>query len=262
MSKINFDKIYDQIYADLIKLIPRNQLSTINQKTPTKDIYHPSSIDQIYKLGISVPKIRSLTNSIELFQDKKLKCEFFSHLWFCTDIFEMMSLAIYHFQHQKLLLTEGEYLIPWVEKVTCWQHSDELSKVYAHLVDLYSDHWYSILVTWNNSYNPWKRRQSIVSLIEYHRLRTNFLPFDKIITLIDNCIYDQNYYVQKAIGWTIREVYQVYNQKTIDYLLKNCVKISSIAFSTSCEKISVELKHQLKAIRAEHRLSNSNKSKK
>ncbi|QAU25443.1 hypothetical protein EO087_08525 [Dyella sp. M7H15-1] len=59
---------------------------------------------------------------------------------------------------------------------------------------------YCLLEVWNHSTNPWKRRQSILSLLYYHRSRKVMLPSSRILSLIERLLADENRFVQKAIG--------------------------------------------------------------
>ena len=55
----------------------------------------------------------------------------------------------------------------------CWDGSDELSSIYSRFleVDELASQVQEVLRSWNRSPNPWKRRQSILSLLYYSRSR-------------------------------------------------------------------------------------------
>jgi len=75
------------------------------------------------------------------------------------------------------------------------------------------------------------------------------LPYDTIIKFIDILLNDKEYYVQKGVGWSLKELYQVYPKETLKYLGKNIKKISSIAFSPATEKLEKKDKEKLKKLR-------------
>ena len=56
-------------------------------------------------------------------------------IWNNTSYFESMSLSIYPFQHKSLSKNEFEKIINWVDKCSCWEHSDDLSKIYAQVLE-------------------------------------------------------------------------------------------------------------------------------
>ncbi|WP_449436610.1 DNA alkylation repair protein [Pedobacter steynii] len=64
-------------------------------------------------------------------------------------------------------------------------------------------------------------------------------------------IQDKDYFVQKGLGWALREVGNIYPEETMAFLHKNCINLHSVAFTTAIEKISPELKNTLKLQRKE-----------
>ena len=137
----------------------------------------------------------------------------------------------------------------WQENVSDWAHCDSLAKIYTRLLEIYPDEVYAMLVKWNRDKNSWKRRQSIVSLLYYTRTKKKILPFGKIIPLVENLLYDPEYYVQKGVGWTLRELYNAYPEKTLQWMNKNISKVSGTAFTAATEKINQRQKNKLKLLR-------------
>jgi 3-methyladenine DNA glycosylase AlkD len=109
------------------------------------------------------------------------------------------------------------------------------------------------LEKWNKSKNLWDRRQSIVSLLYFSRTKKVVLPYEKIIKFIDKLLDDREYYVQKAVGWALKELYQVYPKETLKYLEKNIKRISATAFSPAIEKLKKKEKDKLKKTRKQKR---------
>jgi 3-methyladenine DNA glycosylase AlkD len=164
-----------------------------------------------------------------------------------------MSLSIYPFQHKSLSKNEFEKIINWVDKCSCWEHSDDLSKIYAQVLEENPNWILPYYKKWNKSENLWKRRQSIVGLLEYASKRKKVLLFEELISFIQPLLKDDAYYVQKGIGWTLREIYNIYPKETLDFIEKNTLDISSIAYSAATEKINKETKQKLNVLRKESR---------
>jgi len=99
---------------------------------------------------------------------------------------------------------------------------------------------------WNNSNNLWERRQSLVALYYYARTKNQFVPFELSTKLIKNLINDKEYYVQKAVGWALRESYNVYPKQTYQFIEENIKLIKPAAFTTCLEKMSDKQKLVLK----------------
>lgn len=137
----------------------------------------------------------------------------------------------------------------WQNTVDNWGLCDGLSKIYTKILELIPDEVLKQLEKWNKSANPWDRRQSVVSLLYFSRTKKVVLPFDIIIKFIDRLLNDEEYYVQKGVGWSLKELYNVYPKETLKYLEDNIKKISSIAFSPATEKLKKKDKERLKSIR-------------
>ncbi len=137
----------------------------------------------------------------------------------------------------------------WQENVINWGECDALAKLYTKILELISEKALPILQQWNKSTNQWKRRQSVVSLLYFQRTKTKFLPFEVIVKSVDNLLNDKEYYVQKGVGWTLKELYQVYPKPTFEYLKKNIKRIKPAAYSHAIEKLTTKERAELKKLR-------------
>jgi len=90
-------------------------------------------------------------------------------------------------------------------------------------------------------------------LIEYASKRQRVLAFDVLIDSIENLLADDQYYVQKGLGWTLREIYNLYPALTLEYINSKLTLIHPIAYSAATEKLDPQIKAQLNRIRKEHR---------
>ncbi len=137
----------------------------------------------------------------------------------------------------------------WQKAVDNWGSCDGMAKIYTKILEVIPDEVLPQLEKWNKSVNLWDRRQSVVSLLYFSRTKKAVLPYDTIIKFINRLLDDKEYYVQKGVGWALKELYQVYPKKTLKYLEKNIKNISSIAFSPATEKLKKKDKEKLKKIR-------------
>ena len=103
-----------------------------------------------------------------------------------------------------------------------------------------------IIKKWNASKNLWERRQSLVSLYYYSRTKKQHIDFELTQQLIFPLLSDKEYFVQKAVGWTLRESYNVYPKQTYSFILANIKNITSTAFTTCLEKMTEKQKLTLK----------------
>ncbi len=175
----------------------------------------------------------------------------FSQVYHTSSSFEAKNLVLIYLDKHYNSIPKSEQLklLPhFVKEVDNWATSDYLSKFLNKLAldKETQQEMLSILKRWNTSDNPWERRQSLVSLFYYSRTSSHHLSFALTKKMVLNLISDTDYYVQKAVGWTLRELYNVYPKETFELIEKNVTKITSTAFTTCIEKMSLKEKESLK----------------
>ena len=209
------------------------------------------------RIGIRVSQVRALVKQGYPFltESPSSVIDVWDYIWNNAEYYEVAHQAIYYYQHRTLSKTEFTKIKHWIKRCDCWEHSDDLSKIYAQVVEDNPEWILPTLATWNRARSPWKRRQSIVGLIEYASKREHILPFNKLIQFVTPLLDDKDYYVQKGIGWTLREIYNVYPAKTLSYIEANLLSLSASAYSASTEKIDKQTKATLNEIRRQHRSS-------
>ncbi|MEO8762142.1 MAG: DNA alkylation repair protein [Bacteroidia bacterium] len=228
-----------------------------DKKTKFKDLkkYIGTELDFI---GLSVPTQRGVFKTNTNFELRTIEeqLEIWNEIWLHSNLYEAMNQALYFIsKHKDVFDTKALFTVTknWVGRVDNWAHSDGLSDLYSYLLEKDAALVYPQLKSWNTSKNPWERRQSLVALLEYSKKRKKVLPVNKLLSLIKPLLNDENYFVQKGIGWTLREIGNVYPKDTWDFLLKHHTNISSTAFSAAIEKRSVKEKEELKLLRKKNR---------
>lgn len=125
----------------------------------------------------------------------------------------------------KLLDQYHEYLdmdsMPFLEKMlseaTGWDHLDETA---IHLVGAVLEKdkkAYNYLKMWSKSDNFWMRRASLIAQI---------LPFRKgkgdiklLFKLAEGMLGEKEFFIRKAIGWTLRDLSKTNPEAVFDYLM-------------------------------------------
>lgn len=162
---------------------------------------------------------------------------------------QMAALRFAENKIEKLEKQEWNYLRGWVDFIDNWAHSDVLSKIYSFLLEQQSDLILPTLKKWNKSKNPWKQRTSVVSLIYYASPKRKAPPVKVILEMVEPLLKQKDKYVQKGIGWTLRESYKLYPKETFEFLNEHIKQLSSDAFSYATEKLAKETKDELKKMR-------------
>ena len=168
-----------------------------------------------------------------------------------SNIFEAKNLAFIfldkHHKHIPLKI-QLKILPQWVKQVDNWAHSDGLSKFISRLIENKNtqQEMLSIIKKWNSSKNLWERRQSLVALYYYARTKKEHVSFELTQQLVSPLLIDKEYFVQKAVGWTLRESYNVYPKQTYAFIEEHIKSISPTAFTTCLEKMTEKQKITLK----------------
>lgn len=218
------------------------------------EAYIGGNQSQLKFQGLKVPTIRRLSRQGFTFSELSLEQQLaiWCHVWTTSKVFEVRSLALLwvHSKNcQPFFVDWWHHLEPWAEVVDNWAHGDDLCGVYARILEQKPRLVLPVLRRWNKSSAPWLNRISLVSLLHYNRQRSRRPPFPIICNLVTSHIKTQHHYVQKSVGWTLRECYGAYPQQTLKYIKSNLGNFSATAFTTMIEKMNETQRASLKAER-------------
>ena len=116
--------------------------------------------DEISRLGISVPLVRRAVKRGYAFvsDSPSENLVVWDYIWRHSACYEVMHQALYFYQHRQLNREETQTIRGWMDRCTGWEHCDDLSKIYATVVEANPKWLMPTLKRWNRSDNPWKRR--------------------------------------------------------------------------------------------------------
>lgn len=240
---MNYSAEYNEIKKSLLQYADKDKASVIKRYMNTK----------LDVLGLTVPLQRKQLKKGYSFLDGNDQqiLNIFNDIVLHGKIFEVKGQAFLYYTARKSSLTLKEFAVMkrWAGSIDNWEHSDRLSDIYSTLFEQYPKQLLPVFKKWNQDRNPWKRRQSIVSLLYYARFRKSYPSFTQIISLVTPLMSDKDVYVQKGVGWTLRECYNVYAAETLDFLFNHAKEIHPIAWQAASEKLSVSKKKKLKQLR-------------
>lgn len=202
-------------------------------------------------IGLTVPTQRSIFKSGYSFS-KLPPAEqllIWDSMWKMAADYEILSQCIYFIEGNLRKIPAGEVwevVKSWVSKIDNWAHSDGLSVIYSQLMERIPDVIYSQFLEWNKSDNPWERRQSLVGMLLYSKKRKTLLPASKLLVMVEPLLKDPDYFVQKGLGWALREIGVVYPEETMSFLNAHLGTLTAVAFSTATEKVPASIKEGLK----------------
>lgn len=240
----------------------------VGAKQPSK--YLPENyIGSEYKyykyLNVRVPKVREAQKRGYSFSSDTMNAQWkiWDSIWNKSSVFEV-SLSAAHFVNKRPveeLYSHKAKLIKWVKRVDNWALSDELSNIMAKLMEYKPQEFLPQYKKWNKSKNPWEKRLSMVGLLYYSQLRKKYVPYKTMIEFVDPHLGDEHYYVQKAVGWALRECWNVYPKQTYSYLKSTAHLIPPGGWTAATEKLTKADKAVLTKLRKEKKKSASSKTK-
>jgi len=173
-------------------------------------------------------------------------------LWRHSPYGEVLFAAIEYYVprvRKRVSLDLWPVVMQWSERAENWAHADALAGLYSRLLEAYPGDVYPQMEAWNASQSEWLRRLSLVSLIHYSGKNAVFLPLDRVLPLVSNCLSDGRYYVQKAVGWVLREMGHAYPLEVRSYIEDNMAALSATAFARAIERRPPAERDELRLLR-------------
>ncbi len=203
--------------------------------------------------GHKVPVHRSVAKAKFPFSHlrEEEQWEIWLSVWHGSKIYDVKSVALHWLSEPKrkaFRLKRWRDLAAIAPSIDNWAHSDGLSSLLAEMLDE-RPQFFSQLKTWNKSKNPWLRRQSLVGIYCYARMRKNPQPAARALPLVKNLLHDPHFYVQRGVGWTLREIDRVDTVKQHAFVRKHVRDVNPIAWFAASELYPVKLRKELVLLR-------------
>jgi 3-methyladenine DNA glycosylase AlkD len=236
------------IETRLIKIAPKKSTFKFSDEYILGNNFKGTS--KLRLLRVKIPKVRNFVGSHLTTKAQSFDPSLFSdmrNLWFESDIFEAKQVALFWLEKQTLemLIKNKKEVLSWISEIDNWAHSDSYCSILAKLFEADQKGFLPTYIKWNKHQNPWYRRCSMVGTFYYSRSRKTHPSFKLAKQLVSPHLNAKEYYVQKAVGWTIREMYNVYPPETIKYIHNNIQEITPIAWVAASEKLPATVKKNL-----------------
>jgi 3-methyladenine DNA glycosylase AlkD len=138
--------------------------------------------------------------------------------------------------------------LPMLKKITeeCdgWAMLDYLAT--RHLGTLamnYPDEVYPNVRKWTKSKHLWTRRASI--LIHIMPSRKKQLRAEYAIPTFEELLHEKEFFIRKAIGWTLREIGKHYPDLTFEFLREHKEEASGLTLREGGRNLPIEMRRQL-----------------
>ncbi|MFN7727529.1 MAG: DNA alkylation repair protein [Bdellovibrio sp.] len=158
-------------------------------------------------------------------------------LWHQTQNFDVRSIVLIWMSNKNrapLRRLRWKDLFGLAETIDNWALSDGLSMMIADVLE-HDPKLLSHFKKWNKSKNPWLRRQSIVGIYCYARFRKKPIPAEITLGLLEKLLDDPHFYVQRGVGWTLREVDRIDSALQRRFVEKHLHRISGVAWFAASE---------------------------
>jgi 3-methyladenine DNA glycosylase AlkD len=178
-------------------------------------------------------------------------------VWSRSSVYEVRSAALEAMTSRRLRavwLRDPRHLFEIAPEIDNWAHSDTLSTAMAEILE-HDPGCFPQFCEWNTSANPWLRRQSIVGLYCYARFRKKPLPPKRALPLVEALLHDKHFYVQRGVGWTLREIDRLDSVLQRSFVERHLRRISGTAWFATSELYPSELRARLTAARRTGRKS-------
>lgn len=236
MSNEKYFKEVTKHYLALESIVDKEQASYL-KATMYKTSYN------LHKLDIKIH--RSLLKDTFSFSDLEPSKQkvIWDYVFKNTEYLDIGSLAIDYFkQFQKVkshsMKPYWPLLKSWAKYIENWVHGDMLCSLYKDILSEDLDLVYPQLEKWSKNKSPWLNRIAITSCIYHFNSKRKIPTFNKCKKLFHPHIDNDHYYLQKSIGWCLREISRAYPDDFKAYMDKFVEKLSPVAYSTSVEKVS------------------------
>jgi 3-methyladenine DNA glycosylase AlkD len=107
----------------------------------------------------------------------------------------------------------------------------------------YGDAIYSKVSAWSKSKHLWTRRASI--LIHVLPARKKQLRADIALPTFEKLLHEKEFFIRKAIGWTLREISKHYPEITFEFLKEHKAKTSALALREGGRNLPAEYRKAL-----------------
>ncbi|PJA45610.1 hypothetical protein CO174_02330 [Candidatus Uhrbacteria bacterium CG_4_9_14_3_um_filter_50_9] len=232
---------------------PLNEVTKALQSHVISDHHYKAFREKTTKLnvlGLRLPVIQKLEHTGFSFYQEPSKSilETWTHIWNTTDIHEVMYLPLFYYRRNRNLLdpTHWKTMKGWVNRIENWEHADALCQLYSFFYEQHPTLVEPTLRAWNKSKNPWHKRASIVSTIYYASRNRNAPSLKTVFELIEPLITHKNPYVQKAVGWQLREAYKLEPKRALTFIQRHLVELAPISYSYATEHVPAQTRASMK----------------
>lgn len=163
-----------------------------------------------------------------------------------SDWFEEQAAALMLLERVQKELTPAD--LPMIKKMVAqcegWAMLDYIStKMLGAMAMQYGDDIYPKVRKWSSSKHLWTRRASI--LIHVLPARRKQLRAEYAFDTFEELLHEKEFFIRKAIGWTLREIVKHYPESTFEFLREHLDSVSGLTLREGGRALPISLRKQL-----------------
>jgi 3-methyladenine DNA glycosylase AlkD len=197
-------------------------------------------------LGLSTPQVREVMNAkkslIKQMSAEELNtlCEL---LWTGPTL-EEKSFAISLLANRSELLDDRSWSMTnrWIEQTVGWALCDSLGSGPISAMLRQDPSRFKEVLGWTSSVNLWRRRISAYAMREFVFAGELGRPF----SLLEQLLYDREFWVQRAVGTWLRECWKKDRRKTERFLLKHVRGLPRVVITVATERAPRAFREELR----------------
>lgn len=200
-------------------------------------------------LGVPVPKLRAIVSAFRRAHRDLMEAELIrlaSPLWDASS-FEEKALAISLVDAYPKILGDASWrlLDRWVDDASGWGLCDWLGLgPIASIVRARPERFADIL-RWTKSKNHWRRRIAVYAVHDFVFAGELDEPFQ----VLERLLYDEEFWVQRAVGTWLRESWKKDRTRTEAFLRSHVRGLPKVVITVATERAPKALRDELRANR-------------
>lgn len=199
-------------------------------------------------LGLSTPQLRELHKAFARDHPRLSAGEvnaLAAAMWE-GDTIEEKFFAIGLLDRHRDVLDGGSWSLAdsWVDAATGWALSDGLASGPISFMVRSKPRRFAEILRWTKAQNFWRRRASTYALNEFIRAG----ELDKPFRLLERLLYDEEFWVQRAVGTWLRESWKQDAKRTEAFLVGHSPGIPPVAVTVATERSSKAFRTKLRAM--------------
>jgi 3-methyladenine DNA glycosylase AlkD len=198
-------------------------------------------------LGLTTPQMRNLHRAFEEDHPDLSATDvnaLAAALW-KGETFEEKSFAIGLLDRRRDVLDEASWALAdsWVDAATGWALSDGLAAGPVSFLVHAKPKRFAEILRWTRAENFWRRRASTYALNEFVRAG----DLDKPFRLLERLLYDEEFWVQRAVGTWLRECWKKDAKRTEAFLLAHSPGLPPVTVTVATERATNAFRARLRA---------------